>query len=406
MNKNRILFLVLGSTQRSVLISQVDKALKFLEEHHIPVGVIWFQGPKSFVSRLIAKDVAITNGSVSKTIFVPIIGKPHWLFRQLVKASLWRLLWPNSKENGKIIIQSRFMDLVNIATELREKCPNSIYVIYEIRGVLSVEKEYLAMHQEIKVDKKEINFLKQQEKMAATRADAIICVSERFKRYLIQEYSLDAEKIDVIPSCVDTEAFFYNQAMRNEERARLNLENRYVVIYSGSMFAWQLPEQMVKVFSIIKKIRDDAYFLVLTNEAETILSYIKAEKINTSDYHILNVKHQDVHKHLMVSDVALLLREDHLVNNVASPVKFAEYIRCGLPVILTRGIGDLDSIVEQNKIGLVLDNLHDLPKSTKELESFVNINWSDKEREEISNIGKAIFSRENYIDVYRKLYLL
>jgi glycosyltransferase involved in cell wall biosynthesis len=49
--------------------------------------------------------------------------------------------------------------------------------------------------------------------------------------------------------------------------------------------------------------------------------------------------------------VGLLLREDTLTNRVASPVKFAEYLRCGLPVILTPYIGDFYGLVRSEDVG-------------------------------------------------------
>ena len=40
-----------------------------------------------------------------------------------------------------------------------------------------------------------------------------------------------------------------------------------------------------------------------------------------------------------------------------TPVKIGNYLSCGLPYIVTRGIADDDDLAEQKKIGVVYDSL-------------------------------------------------
>ena len=51
----------------------------------------------------------------------------------------------------------------------------------------------------------------------------------------------------------------------------------------------------------------------------------------------------------------MLIVHDIIVNNVASPVKIGEYLACGLPVLLTRGIGDYSRTIPQAGLGLLLE---------------------------------------------------
>ena len=51
-----------------------------------------------------------------------------------------------------------------------------------------------------------------------------------------------------------------------------------------------------------------------------------------------------------------------MVNNVASPIKVAEYLACGLPVIMTQGIGDYSEDLAREPVGLLLDERKDLPE--------------------------------------------
>src|SRR5205823_7759921 len=40
----------------------------------------------------------------------------------------------------------------------------------------------------------------------------------------------------------------------------------------------------------------------------------------------------------------------------SSPTKFAEYLASGLPVVSTRGIGDIDAVIEDEGVGVLLDD--------------------------------------------------
>lgn len=58
---------------------------------------------------------------------------------------------------------------------------------------------------------------------------------------------------------------------------------------------------------------------------------------------------------LALADLGLLLRERNSVNRVASPVKFAEYLACGVPVLVSPGVGDCPDIVRRERVGYILD---------------------------------------------------
>ena len=59
---------------------------------------------------------------------------------------------------------------------------------------------------------------------------------------------------------------------------------------------------------------------------------------------------------LSAADFGLLLRENNIVNNVASPTKFAEYLMAGLPVIISNGIGDFSYFVRFKNVGICIDS--------------------------------------------------
>lgn len=109
---------------------------------------------------------------------------------------------------------------------------------------------------------------------------------------------------------------------------------------------------------------------------------------------ILNIPFDKMNNYYNLADFAILLREDKLLNYVASPTKFGEYCLTGLPVIMN-------------------DTIEQSSQYSKELGNYVN--WNDfkfnkfnvDQRIEISYKAKFYFSRKElnkqYIELYQSL---
>lgn len=222
-----------------------------------------------------------------------------------------------------------------------------------------------------------VSWLSHIEKYAARNSDFRLFVSKQLEAYMHGKYELSLEKSKVIPTCIDSNKLKFNPISRKELRKKFNIDNRYVVIYSGSTREWQIPKRQVEVFAQIRKQLSAAYFLILTKDKVTFESYLKGNGISQSDYMITSCEHDDIDKYLSCADIALLLREDDIVNRVSSPTKFAEYLSCHLPVVVSKNIGDTDKIIAEYKVGIFdteISKLNSqLAEEMKKIDSFDEI---------------------------------
>jgi glycosyltransferase involved in cell wall biosynthesis len=69
----------------------------------------------------------------------------------------------------------------------------------------------------------------------------------------------------------------------------------------------------------------------------------------------LSVDRNEVPGYLNAADIGFLLRARHPLNEVASPVKFGEYLASGLTVISSPGIGDVSRLIEREGLGILVD---------------------------------------------------
>ena len=97
-----------------------------------------------------------------------------------------------------------------------------------------------------------------------------------------------------------------------------------------------------------------------------------------------------MHRHLAAADISVLLRENNLVNKVASPIKFAEYLAAGLPVILTDCIGDSGSLAREQKVGFLLPKL-DLPTYEKTATQVAQTEFTPELRQRCNQVAAAVY---------------
>lgn len=237
------------------------------------------------------------------------------------------------------------------------------------------------------------------ERLVALESDGITCVSQKFREWLQERYRLPPEKITVIPSLVNTRLFRFDAGLRAEIRKRLGLENRLVFVYSGGLSRWQKSEETVRLFKRIQRKNADAFLLLLTHEEEKARRTLEAY-VPKNSWDIRTLSHEAVPGHLCAADMGLLLRDRSATNAVASPIKFAEYMCCGLPTIITKGIGDTEMQLSTLEAGEVLPHAEATPERC---ESLV---LDDQARHRLALAAQGIFGMEKNLgtlirDVYK-----
>jgi glycosyltransferase involved in cell wall biosynthesis len=193
-------------------------------------------------------------------------------------------------------------------------------------------------------------------RQALAGADGLNVVSNRLADLLKERehWCRDVPRT-VVGCCVDTQRFYYDAAVREAKRRELGLDGKFVVCYCGAMMRWQRPDALAEAFAAIRAAMPDAHFLVVSREAALLEAEFAKRGVSPRDVTIRAVSHDQVAPHMMAADVALLLRENTVANQVASPVKFAEYLRSGLPVILTPYIGDFGRMAVEEDLGATVE---------------------------------------------------
>jgi glycosyltransferase involved in cell wall biosynthesis len=206
---------------------------------------------------------------------------------------------------------------------------------------------------------------------ALRRSAVVLCVSNAMRDEIAARWSIAPERVHVVPCCTDVEAGRLAAQRRDATRKRLGLERRFVVAYCGSAAPWQMLRESLAVYRRIRALRNDAHFLAITTGVTAVATAAEAACLPPAEHTIMSVPHADVADVLAAADVGLLIRDRSVVNRVASPVKFAEYLSCGVPVVLTEGIGDFSKLVRDLGLGSVLPDAGRRDSAVDDVESFM-----------------------------------
>ena len=234
---------------------------------------------------------------------------------------------------------------------LRLKSFLKLKVCFDGRGAIAAEwNEY----QVVPIQEWKTN-IHTWEKSVVLNADFRIAVSEELVKYWNVRYGYNENNHVVIPCTLNTG--FRPEMLKQEEiekeRQKMNFKpDDIVLVYSGSTAGWQsfdlLQGFLQKNLSENKNVK--VLFLSEKDKNVDQLKIVFPDKIFQTF-----VKHSEVSRILKSCDIGILIREKSVTNQVASPTKFAEYLSAGLPVIISEGIGDYTSFVQQNDCGWVLD---------------------------------------------------
>ena len=288
---------------------------------------------------------------------------------------------------------------------LRLKRRYGLKMIFDVRGLLA--DEYVdANHW--RRDSLVYRLTKSTERRLFHAADAIVTLTERIWPIISQWDGLRGRNVlqEVVPCCADLELFNFSSSAREARRRELNLQNRFVLVYSGSIDGWYLTEAMADFFSALRRERADAHFLWLAPRGhERIRSLMRQRGLNETDYTVLSVPSADVPSYLSASDAGLAFIKSCLSKMASSPTKYAEYLGCGLPLVINQGIGDSDMLITQENTGVLVREFTeaDYTAAARAIGDFTR----DPEavRQHSRNVARRVFDLQRVgVERYARLY--
>jgi hypothetical protein len=188
---------------------------------------------------------------------------------------------------------------------------------------------------------------------AARNCTAALFVSEALRQ--VQGKSLGLQPVEITPCVADERAFYFDPELRRTMRAELQLgESDKVFVYCGSLAPWQCFGETMALFAKLHaREPDNTRFLVLTPDIARARTQAQAAGLPQSIVHFASVPLRAVNAYLNAADFGVLLRRPSPINQVASPIKYAEYAMAGLIVIAN------DTVAQVRDYGARLGNVID-----------------------------------------------
>lgn len=228
------------------------------------------------------------------------------------------------------------------------------------------------------------------------RSARVLTRTDRAKAVFVERApSLDPLHVHAVPNGKDDSLFRpATDAERAERRRSLGLNPETpLLIYVGSIGPQYRPEAMAKVFAAVHRRRSDAHFLILSGASEPVTRALTSERVPSTAWTARRVPAEEVPHWVRAADAGLSFREPSLSMRAVCPLKVAEYLLSGVPVLANAGVGDLDVQLAQSEAGAIVPDFE--PASLESLASALTERILPRRtqfRDEARRLGLAQFS--------------
>jgi len=223
---------------------------------------------------------------------------------------------------------------------MRELFPGD-RVVLDVRGYWPAEKLYERgieyPEKATGADRTLYNTLLDHLTKTISKVDGVTTVSDALRTLLIETAGATAE-CAVVPCCVST---VVPGDRREELRASWGVgKDEIVLVYSGTTAAYQHLEDLTIPFMKALMETDSKIRLAFfSSQIDKITMMLQNAGLDIERVLLKKFRQDEVGSALSACDAGILIRKPTLVNRVANPVKIAEYLAAGLPIIIEKGVG-------------------------------------------------------------------
>jgi glycosyltransferase involved in cell wall biosynthesis len=265
----------------------------------------------------------------------------------------WTILRIMRREGVDILHARNHVPAVMGAVARRFK---GVHLVFDIRGFMPEEYTDAGVWPE---NGYLYRGLKRVERYLLGVSDAFVLLTEKARDIVFPGCS-DQDKfgrpIEVIPCCVDFERFeSAGQASRESLRAELNLTGRRVIVYVGSFGGWYMTDEMTEFLAVAHNQDPMTFSMILTQSPrQMVVERMSSLGIAEQNFLVTQVTPGEVPRYLQAADLAISFIKPCYSKRSSSPTKIAEYLASGLPLVCNAGVGDLDKLIAENRVGVLL----------------------------------------------------
>ncbi len=349
----RTLFIVDGALDRPLLHSQGIPLLRRFSEKGMDCSVLSFEDSKESIEGRLGQELA-----AKRIVWLPVIIAKASSSRQRILVVLsgfvrsFKLCWRRRIN----VVHCRSYRPAFIGSLLKLFMGSGF--LFDMRGFLIDE---LVADGRWNGTGLKYRIAKRVEQFLILSADAITVTSPQFKEIVLSlPYfpASRADKVITIPNCADVNRFSLVDAERRRIlREKLGWDGRLVAVFAGDAIRYRdTLDEIISFFDVLKSARPDAYLVLAVTGNPDNMNPERLLMLGRQSFKVVSVPPQDMPDYLAAADIGLsFLKNKNFSIAITSPIKFAEYLSCGLPVVINPGIGDTGRIIEQYKVGVVID---------------------------------------------------
>jgi glycosyltransferase involved in cell wall biosynthesis len=186
-------------------------------------------------------------------------------------------------------------------------------------------------------------------------SDGIITLSERARAVVVRRTAVARRgtPVVVVPSVVDLDRFRPSTAPpRSDGLLRL--------VYVGGVGGRYRLDALARFVAVVSELWPRVRLRVVTQEDPILVAEMMSRGGLPPEYwSVARVLHPQVPEELSVQDVGLIFLKEGLSEHAGSPTKVGEYWACGLPVVSTHNVSDIESIIRAERVGVVVEEQSD-----------------------------------------------
>ena len=265
-------------------------------------------------------------------------------------------------------------------------------LLHDVRGFFAHEKRYKG-----RIGSEALfRILQRVEAYSHRNADGLVTLTRAAMDIIERERLADRQiPREVIPTCADVSAY-------ERKRPPLNA-TAPVVVYSGSLGAGYLSDEVFAWFARLREKRPEATLRVLSR-SDPAITHEAARRYGVSKATTLrSLTPAQMPEALNACDLALSFIQPGYAKIASCPTKMAEYLGAGLPVVANGGIGDVDSQLGTDRVGIVIDRFDDAAMD-ESVDAALSLMEEDGFIERARDAARRLFSVELGIERYARVY--